>query len=160
MGNERPLPGGFTRSVAGDPYKQTEQEPGEGSLGICVIACRDLLSYSRFAAAAKAAGYRPLQAEGPEAVRAVAAEAAFVIVDLQDPAGGLAAVRAAKQAAEAGVVYAVGPHVETELLQAARDAGASQVLTHSAASRSLGELLMPPGDLTHRKRPDEPHETP
>jgi CheY-like chemotaxis protein len=142
----------FTRNVI-PPLSLDETSTQD--LPICAIACKDLLSYSRLASAAKAAGYRALQVEGPETVRAVAPQAALVLIDLQDPAGGLPCVRAAGTHPHLPV-FAIGPHVETELLEAARDAGATQVLTHNAASKHLGELLLKTAKTPTPAPPQDP----
>ncbi len=145
MPDEKSGPIGFAYGVSGNPYKaEASNDPHEAAKPVCAIACRDLLSYSRLASAARGAGYTPLQVEGPEAVRAVVPQAAFILVDLQDPAGGLAAVRAASQSPGGPVVFAIGPHVETDLLHAAREAGAAQVLTHGSATEKLATLLTKP----------------
>lgn len=132
--------GRYTQDVARPPAQAQEDDTAPA----CVIACQDLISYSRLASAARGAGYRVIQAEGPVAVRAAAAEATIVLVDLQDAAGGLPAVRAAVQGA-AQRIFAIGPHVETDLLEQAEKAGASQVLTHRSVATRLPDLLAASG---------------
>ena len=68
------------------------------------------------------------------------AGADLVIVDLMVPGGG--ALDAVSAAAAAGVlVVAYGEHVQADVLQAGRDAGADEVLTRSEFTRRLGALL-------------------
>lgn len=68
------------------------------------------------------------------------AGADVVVIDLMVAGGGaLDAVAAAREAGVAVVAY--GEHVAADVLQAARDAGADQVLTRSEFTRSLPVLL-------------------
>ncbi len=67
-------------------------------------------------------------------------EADLVVIDLMVPGGG--ALEAVSAAAAAGVtVVAYGEHVQADVLQAGRDAGADEVLTRSEFTRRLGALL-------------------
>jgi DNA-binding response OmpR family regulator len=64
----------------------------------------------------------------------------LVVIDLMVPGGG--ALEAVSAAASAGVtVVAYGEHVQADVLQAGRDAGADEVLTRSEFTRRLGVLL-------------------
>ena len=64
----------------------------------------------------------------------------LVVIDLMVPGGG--ALEAVSAAAAAGVtVVAYGEHVQAEVLQAGRDAGADEVLTRSEFTRRLATLL-------------------
>jgi glycerophosphoryl diester phosphodiesterase len=64
----------------------------------------------------------------------------LLVVDLMIASGGALELVAA--AREAGVVtVAYGEHVQAEVLQAARDAGADQVLTRFEFTRQLPALL-------------------
>jgi CheY-like chemotaxis protein len=64
----------------------------------------------------------------------------LVVVDLMIASGG--ALEAVEAAREAGVVtVAYGEHIQAEVLQAARDAGADQVLTRFEFTRQLPALL-------------------
>jgi DNA-binding response OmpR family regulator len=64
----------------------------------------------------------------------------LVVIDLMVPGGGaLEAVGAARAAGVTVVAY--GEHVRADVLQAARDAGADDVLTRSEFSRRLPALL-------------------
>ncbi|MGH9040705.1 MAG: hypothetical protein ACRDZ3_10800 [Acidimicrobiia bacterium] len=66
----------------------------------------------------------------------------LVIIDLMVAGGG--ALEAVTAAREAGVtVVAYGEHVAVDVLQAARDAGADQVLKRSDFARALPTLLGP-----------------
>jgi DNA-binding response OmpR family regulator len=67
----------------------------------------------------------------------------LVLIDLMVPGGG--ALEAVKAAAASGViVVAYGEHVQAEVLQAGRDAGADEVLTRSQFTHRLAELLSSP----------------
>lgn len=151
MRDSSPPGGRFTHDVA---HAAADEAPDDDA-PVCVIACQDLIGYSRLASAARGSGYRVVQAEGPVAVRAAAAEATIVLVDLQDAAGGLASVRAAAQSSGPRI-YAIGPHVETELLEQAEKAGATQVLTHSAVATKLPDLLTTTGPPTTQAAHPEP----
>jgi DNA-binding response OmpR family regulator len=73
-------------------------------------------------------------------VAANLAGADLVVIDLMVPGGGaLDAVAAAAGAGVPVVVY--GEHVQAEVLQAGRDAGADEVLTRSEFTRRLEALL-------------------
>jgi CheY-like chemotaxis protein len=64
----------------------------------------------------------------------------LVVIDLMVAGGG--ALDAVKAAGAAGVVVvAYGEHVQADVLQAARDAGADQVLTRSEFAYRLPVLL-------------------
>ncbi len=66
----------------------------------------------------------------------------LVIIDLMVAGGGaLEAVTAAREAGVAVVAY--GEHVAVDVLQAAREAGADQVLKRSDFARALPTLLGP-----------------
>ncbi|MFZ5815034.1 MAG: hypothetical protein ACOY93_06985 [Bacillota bacterium] len=63
----------------------------------------------------------------------------LALIDLEAGPVALELVRAARAA---GVkVLAFGPHVETELRHAAREAGADRVVTKSKLTASFGELI-------------------
>jgi len=69
------------------------------------------------------------------------AGADLVVIDLMVPGGGaLEAVKAAA-AADGVTVVAYGEHVQADVLQAGRDAGADDVLTRSEFTRRLEALL-------------------
>jgi DNA-binding response OmpR family regulator len=73
-------------------------------------------------------------------VAANLAGADLVVIDLMVPGGG--ALEAVSAAAAAGVpVVAYGEHVQADVLQAGRDAGADEVLTRSEFTRRLDALL-------------------
>ena len=64
----------------------------------------------------------------------------LVVIDLLVPGGG--ALEAVKAATAAGVtVVAYGEHVQADVLQAGRDAGADEVLTRSEFTRRLEALF-------------------
>jgi hypothetical protein len=70
-------------------------------------------------------------------------DADVVVVDLTRHAGQLASLRSAHPQAR---LVAFGPHVDTETLAAARDAGADQVLARSQFFRDPAAALAPGPD--------------
>lgn len=111
----------------------------------CLVACGDLMAWSRYANLVRAAGHEPVQVKGPDALRdaAEAHPVRAVVVDLTDRSGGPEALEAALKLAgrEKIVVVAFGPHMDTELLGKARDMGADAVVPNSAAAERLPGLL-------------------
>ena len=103
-----------------------------------LVATRDLMGFSQLAGLVKLAGFEPIQVHDPAKIQA-GADIAAVLVDLGGPGDGLAAVETAHRAGLP--VFALGPHVQTELLEAARAKGATEVLPHSAARSRLPALL-------------------
>jgi DNA-binding response OmpR family regulator len=68
----------------------------------------------------------------------------LVVIDLMVPGGG--ALEAVTTAAAAGVpVVAYGEHVQADVLQAGRDAGADEVFKRSEFTRRLDALLQAQG---------------
>ena len=70
-----------------------------------------------------------------------------LIVDLDAPEMALDLIRLTREhAATSGSpgirILAFGPHVETQLFQAARDAGADEVLARGVFDRNLPDLLL------------------
>lgn len=70
-----------------------------------------------------------------------------LLVDLDKGEDALALIRRAKLGSSEGEsrkvrVIAWGPHVQKDLLQAARDAGADDVMTRGAFDHTLAELLL------------------
>ena len=115
-----------------------------------VYACSDLFFATRIRSTAETLGVvtRPTRdadtlqqrldqvddGKGHAPVRAV-------IVDLELGEAGLTLIRQAKQHAAAPVVIAFGSHVAKDVLDAARAAGADQVLPRSAFTAKLPDLL-------------------
>jgi DNA-binding response OmpR family regulator len=106
-----------------------------------VLACiRDLMFSTRVRDAARRNGHDCQIVTRAADVPDHLAGADLVIIDLMVPGGG--ALDAVSATAAAGVpVVAYGEHVQAEVLQAGRDAGADEVLTRSEFTRRLGELL-------------------
>jgi DNA-binding response OmpR family regulator len=106
-----------------------------------VLGCiRDLMFSTRVRDAARQHGHDCRIVSKAADVEGLLAETDLVIVDLMVPGGG--ALEAVAAASAAGVpVVAYGEHVQPEVLQAGRDAGADQVLTRSEFTRRLGALL-------------------
>jgi len=106
-----------------------------------VLACiRDLMFSTRVRDAARRHDHECQIVTKAGDVAANLAGADLVIVDLMVPGGG--ALEAVTAASAAGVpVVAYGEHVQAEVLQAGRDAGADEVLTRSEFTRRLDVLL-------------------
>jgi DNA-binding response OmpR family regulator len=106
-----------------------------------VLGCiRDLMFSTRVRDAARQHGHDCQIVTRAADVADHLAGADLVVVDLMVPGGG--ALEAVSAAAAAGVtVVAYGEHVQADVLQAGRDAGADEVLTRSEFTRRLAALL-------------------
>lgn len=112
-----------------------------------LVAVDDLLFSSKIRATAKQAGVELTFARSPAEIVATvrAARPALVIFDLNsgktDPIATIAALKA--DPALAGVpTIGFASHVHTDLIAAARQAGADQVLPRSAFAGNLAEILL------------------
>jgi len=107
-----------------------------------VLGCiRDLMFSTRVRDAARRHGHDCRIVTKASDVAGNLDGADLVLIDLMVPGGGaLEAVQAAAAAGGATVV-AYGEHVQAEVLQAGRDAGADEVLTRSEFTRRLEALL-------------------
>ncbi len=106
-----------------------------------VLGCiRDLMFSTRVRDAARQHGHDCQIVTRADDVAGNLGGADLVIIDLMVPGGG--ALDAVSAAAAAGVtVVAYGEHVQADVLQAGRDAGADEVLTRSEFTRRLDVLL-------------------
>jgi len=125
---------------------------------VILYAAADLIWATKIKATAEALGLaaRPVRTlEMLHARLADCPEAKSLMVDLDKGEEGLALIAAlrAHEAANAGTgqatgqtrrlrVLAWGPHVAKDLLQAARDAGADDVLTRGALEHNMEEVLV------------------
>lgn len=104
----------------------------------------DLMFGSRIRGAADNLGVRVIFARSATALVEQAPLARLILLDLEtrwlDPARHIAALKASAATASVPIV-AFGSHVETEILTAARAAGAERVLARSAFVKILPELL-------------------
>jgi DNA-binding NarL/FixJ family response regulator len=109
---------------------------------VIVALVADLIFASRITAVAHQAGVAVSVARTADQARALLAGAGGLIVDLHleadDP---LELIRELKHAGGSVPIVAFGSHVQTQLLQAARDAGAETVLPRSKFTRDLDEIL-------------------
>jgi DNA-binding NarL/FixJ family response regulator len=112
-----------------------------------LAAVDDLLFSSKIRTTAKQAGVELTFARSPEEIVRQAREnrPALVIFDLNsaktDPLASISALKADPQLA--GIrTLAFASHVHTELIAAARAAGADQVLPRSAFAGNLAEILL------------------
>ncbi len=106
-----------------------------------VLACiRDLMFSTRVRDAAAKHGHECAIVTRATDVAGNLAGADLVVIDLMVPGGG--ALEAVSAAAAAGVpVVAYGEHVQADVLQAGREAGADEVFTRSEFTRRLAALL-------------------
>jgi hypothetical protein len=106
-----------------------------------LVAVRDLLFRSRIQAAAERLGVAirvaPRGAPLSEAARDLGAGTA--LVDLGEP-GVLDEIRRVKQAGAVRVVGFLG-HLQVDLAEAARDAGADEVLSRGELAQRLDDVL-------------------
>jgi DNA-binding NarL/FixJ family response regulator len=108
-----------------------------------ILISRDLFFTSKVTGTAAALRIR-LQVVGDvqTAAKLAADESCrCVFIDLADPAVDVAAFFKKLPATRQSAVVAFGSHVQTERLQAARDAGCTDVLPRSRFSAELPELL-------------------
>lgn len=115
-----------------------------------LVAVDDLLFSSKIRATAKAAGVEIMFARSPEEVltQARTARPGLVIFDLNsgktDPIATIAALK--NDPALSGLrTLGFASHVHTDLIDAAREAGADQVLPRSAFAGNLAEILTSAG---------------
>jgi DNA-binding response OmpR family regulator len=107
-----------------------------------VLACiRDLMFSTRVRDAARQHGHDCQIVTRAGDVAANLAGADLVLIDLMVPGGGALEAVSAAAAADGVSVVAYGEHVQAEVLQAGRDAGADEVLTRSEFTRRLQALL-------------------
>ena len=111
-----------------------------------VYSAADLVWATRIKSTAEAVGVeaRPVRSVEMLDARLGDSEVRGLIVDLEAAEVGLELIRAAGEDLRArGVrVVAFGPHVAVETLQAARDAGAHEVMPRGAFSNALPDLLV------------------
>ena len=112
-----------------------------------LVAVDDLLFSSKIRATAKQAGVDLAFARSPEEVlqQARAVRPALAIFDLNsgktDPVATIAALKADPELAGIRTI-GFASHVHTEIIAAARQAGADQVLARSAFAGNLAEILL------------------
>ena len=126
---------------------------------LCVVD--DLMFSIKISTAAKALGV-PMYFERNAAMvveRVRDKQPALVIFDLNSttlrPLDAIAALKSdpvLRQVPTLGYVS----HVQTDVIQAARDAGIDQVLARSAFTERLGEILSTPGSRPADLQPPEP----
>ena len=108
----------------------------------------DLLWASRIKATADAMGVacRPVRTIEMLDARLADSAPTALLVDLTTPEVAMALIEHLRKpdasAARRVRIVAFGPHVEKDVLQRARDAGADEVLTRGALDRNLEEILL------------------
>jgi len=113
-----------------------------------IAAFTDLMFGSRIRAAAEAGGTGALvSTRSDRIVKTVAAGARIVFIDLDtraaDPVALISRLKEGAATRDARVV-AFASHVRTDLIEAARTAGADRVLARGAFARLLPELVRDP----------------
>lgn len=126
--------------------------PKRRTIGMLLYAAADLIWASKIKGVADAVGVAARPVRTMEMLEARLAElppgseggVVALLVDLDKGDEGLALIRRIKaDAATKGVrVLAWGPHVAKDLMQAAREAGADDVLTRGAFDHSMDEVLL------------------
>jgi CheY-like chemotaxis protein len=119
-----------------------------------LAAVDDLLFSSKIRTVARQVGAELAFARTPDEIlqRVRAERPALLLVDLNsakaDPIGTIQAIRADEQLA--GVrILGFASHVHVDVIRAARDAGADEVLARSAFAARLPEILTPEKGDTH-----------
>lgn len=112
-----------------------------------LFSAADLLWATRIKAAAEDLGLaaRPARNLDMLSERLGEGPVSALIVDLEMGELGLDLIRSAVQAdgqRRPGTILAFGPHVATELFEAATQAGADEVMARGAFGSKLGELLL------------------
>jgi hypothetical protein len=111
-----------------------------------LYAAADLVWASKIKATADALGVaaRPVRTSDMLAARLADTQPVALLVDLDKGEEGLALIAQLRADINYGKirVLAWGPHVAKDLLQAARDRGADEVLTRGAFDHSLEEILL------------------
>jgi len=109
-------------------------------------AAADLIWATRIKRTAEALGLRARPCRTPDALRDRLADSdvrAFIVdLTLGEPAIDLVATVREHPAGRRVRVLAFGPHVQRDLMQRARDAGADDVLPRGALDRDLPDLLI------------------
>jgi DNA-binding NarL/FixJ family response regulator len=110
----------------------------------------DLIWGTRIKGTADALGLACRPARTPDMLRARLADSPVraLIVDLDSPETALELIRTTRSEASGGVrVVAFGPHMAKDALQAARDAGADEVLARGAFDAHLPDILLRLGSV-------------
>ena len=109
----------------------------------CWILTQDLLFGSQCQSAVQAAGFACATAPSLAQIAAKADPFYFVVIDLSLPRLDIgAAVRELRESSTPPArVLAVGPHVHTGRLEAAREANCDRVLSKGEASQQLANIL-------------------
>ena len=121
-----------------------------------LVAVDDLMFSSKIRATAKLAGVDLVFARSPEDIltQARTVRPALAIFDLNsgktDPVRTIAALKADPELASIRTI-GFASHVHTELIAAARGAGADQVLARSAFAGNLAEILRTGGDAAQNR---------
>ena len=117
--------------------------------GVILYFAADLLWASRIKATADAVGVpaRPVRSIEMLEARLADSDVRAVVLDLDKPAEAMSLLERLRGAKatdrDRGIrVLAFGPHVLKELFQAARDAGADEVMARGAFDHALDEILL------------------
>lgn len=120
----------------------TGDAAGAGAGRPVVALVADLIFASKISAVAQHVGVAALPARTPEQARTLLAGAAGLIVDLHlDTADAVEFIHAVKSDPSSPPVVAFASHVQKDLIQAAKQAGADTVLPRSKFTRELAQIL-------------------
>ncbi|MBS0189730.1 MAG: response regulator transcription factor [Planctomycetes bacterium] len=112
--------------------------------GMIVYFAADLLWASKIKATADALGLacRPVRNMEMLEARLADSPVGALLVDLASPEIAMAMIARVKPRGPEIRVLAFGPHIERETLQAARAAGADEVLTRGAFDHNMDQVLL------------------
>lgn len=108
-----------------------------------LYAAADLLWASKIKGTAEALGLAARPVRTPEMLTARLSDSQprALLIDL-DKDDAIALLTQARQASATLRIVAFGPHVAKDLLQAARDAGANEVMTRGALEHHMEDVLV------------------
>ncbi len=108
-----------------------------------VLLSGDMMVSSRVMSAARQAGVPLAIAQSPADLdERLSGDTRLVMLDLSQPALQLpVAVGAVRAIAPVATILAFGPHVEEQLLAAAREAGCDEVMSNGQFHREQGAIL-------------------
>ena len=113
----------------------------------CIAYVSDLIFATKIASTAGSIGRSVLTVHTAEAFfeRATANQPELVIIDLNAAGDPLAAVQAARKLHRPPRTIAFASHVQTDLIEKARAAGADEVMARSTFAARLAQLLQEVG---------------
>lgn len=122
----------------------TPAQPSTPTAPTILYAAADLLWASKIKATADALGIpsRPVRTLEMLAARLADTTPAAFLVDLDKGEDALALIRAARSASAGLRIISFGPHVAKDLLQASRNAGATDAMTRGSLEHHMDDVLL------------------